>query len=93
MKKIQFFSLTIDQLEKVIANVVQQERAAMLQELQQQQPSEVYIPRKQVAAMLDVGLSTLHAWHHRGILSPVGIGGRRYYRQSDIDEAMIRLSA
>lgn len=49
------------------------------------------LTKKETAKLLNVNLSTLWNWHQRGILKPFGIGGRVYYRRSDIDKALIQL--
>ena len=50
-----------------------------------------YLGRKEVAEMLDVNISTIHNWTVKGILTALQIGGRIYYRRSDIEDAMIEL--
>lgn len=49
------------------------------------------LTREETAAFFDVDLSTLHNWKKKGILLPVGIGGRVYYRMSDIENSLVQL--
>jgi excisionase family DNA binding protein len=59
--------------------------------LQPKEPDK-YIGRKELAEMLNVNISTVHNWTARGILTALQIGGRIYYRRSDIEDAMIKLN-
>ena len=49
---------------------------------------EKYVSRNCAAKQLDKDLSSLHRWAKSGYLVPVSWGGRRMYRQSDIDKIM-----
>ena len=42
------------------------------------------IPAKQLCEMLAIKLPTLYKWQRQGYIVPVHIGGRTYYRHSDI---------
>lgn len=50
------------------------------------------LTREETAKFFDVDPSTLHNWKKKGILIPVGIGGRVYYRMSDIESALTPLN-
>jgi len=49
------------------------------------------LTKKETAQLLNVDLSTLWNWQQKGILKPFGIGGRVYYKFSDIEKALIQL--
>lgn len=49
------------------------------------------LTKKETAKLLNVDLSTLWNWQQKGILKPFGIGGRVYYKFSDIEKALIQL--
>lgn len=42
------------------------------------------VPARDVAAAYNVTLRTLSNWEKQGILEPVRIAGRRYYRSADL---------
>ncbi len=42
------------------------------------------VPARDVAAAYNVTLRTLSNWAKQGILEPVRIAGRRYYRSADL---------
>ncbi|MDR6301896.1 helix-turn-helix domain-containing protein [Mesonia maritima] len=72
-----------------LANIKQQ-----LQELKKEfQPKEPtkYLTRNEVARMLSVDVSTVHNWSKKGILNPIGIGARVYYKRKDLENAFIEL--
>ena len=49
------------------------------------------LTKKETAQLLNVDLSTLWNWQKKGFLIPFGIGGRVYYKMSDIEKALIQL--
>lgn len=49
------------------------------------------LTKKETAQLLNVDLSTLWNWQKKRILIPFGIGGRVYYRMSDIEKALVKL--
>ena len=53
--------------------------------------AEEYLTRTDVASMLKVNFSTLWNWQKKGKLIPSGIGGRVYYKRSDIEAMLIPL--
>ena len=42
------------------------------------------LSRTETAKLLSVNVSTLHNWHKKGILKPYSLGGRVYYKYSEI---------
>ncbi|WP_313098742.1 helix-turn-helix domain-containing protein [Epilithonimonas sp.] len=62
------------------------------QQPEQPQLQKELLTREETATFFDVDLSTLHNWKKKGILLPVGIGGRVYYRMSDIEKALTPLN-
>ena len=61
--------------------------------LSQQKEKETsdYLTRHQVAEMLSIDISTVHNWTKKGKLIPYGMGGRIYYKRSEIEQAIIPL--
>jgi hypothetical protein len=51
--------------------------------------SDKFLTRQEVATELKCDLSTVHNWTKAGILISYAIGNRVYYKQSDIEAAMI----
>lgn len=46
---------------------------------------ESYVKPKEASGQLQVDLSTLWRWAKAGYLVPIEVGGKRLYKQSDID--------
>ncbi len=46
---------------------------------------EKYLRPKEASKQLDVDISTLWRWAKNGYLVPIEVGGKRLYKQSDID--------
>lgn len=61
-------------------------------ELEKLKP-ETYLTRKEVAKMFKVDLSTIHNWTKRKILTSYGLGGRVYYKLSEINDSLIKLNS
>ena len=49
---------------------------------------EVYLSRTKTALMLGVTLSTLWRWDKENYLTPVRVGGKVLYRESDIQKVI-----
>jgi len=84
MLKSNVFETTQDQL---VARVVNE----LKNELKQATFTEKYLTREEVSELLKISLSTIHNWTKRGILLPYQIGGRVYYKASEIESSMIKL--
>jgi len=57
---------------------------------QPKKPNE-YLTRNEVAEMLKIDLSSVHNWTKKGILISYQIGGRVYYKRSEVESAIIQL--
>jgi Helix-turn-helix domain len=89
MEALEFTNLTlVEQLTGLVIDLRNQ-----FEELKKtlSKSTKDYYTRKEVVGILEVNQSTLHNWKKQGILSPVGIGGRVYYKKEDIDNAMVKL--
>lgn len=78
------FETTQDQLYVKVVNELKQE-------LKQATFTEHYLTREEVSKLLKISLSTIHNWNKEGILQPYQIGGRVYFKASDIESSMIKL--
>lgn len=54
------------------------------------QEQEKYVKRIPAAEQLGVDLSTLWRYDKTGYLCPVKVGGKRLYKQSDIDKILMK---
>lgn len=63
-----------------------------LKEYLQPKLADEYLTRNEVSMMLKCDLSTIHNWTKKGKLIPYCIGGRVYYKRSQIELALIPLT-
>ena len=78
-----------DDLKNEIA-CLREELAEIKTNFQPKEPPKYYT-KKETAELFKVNLSTLWNWQQSGVLLPVQIGGRVYYRAKDIENAIIVL--
>ena len=71
--------LTPDELKKLIKEAVKDFTP------QPEEKQEGLMSRQEVADYFQITLPTLRAWHKRGVLGSVKIGGRRYYKKHEIE--------
>ena len=91
MKQIQFIQVTPEQLQCAILEGVKRQLQELKENFQPKQPTE-YLTRLQVSEMLQVDLSTVHNWSKRKILFPKQIGGRIYFKRSEVEKAIVELN-
>ena len=90
MLKIQLFEITPEELiEKIISEL----NASSIQHRATSQEFETYLTTIQLAELLDVSIGTINNWRKKSIINACQIGGRVYFRRSDIDNAMIDLNS
>ena len=87
---IQFIQVTPQQLQETILAGVKLQLEELKKDFQPKTPEE-FLTRKETAALLKVNLSTIHAYANKGILKPLGLSGRVYFRRSEIEESLISL--
>ncbi|WP_228850795.1 helix-turn-helix domain-containing protein [Aegicerativicinus sediminis] len=50
-----------------------------------------YLTRHEVTKLLKISLATLHNWTNKGYLKAYQIGGRVYYKHSEIESSLTEL--
>lgn len=95
MEQIQFIGSTPEKLIKEITlEVVKGVKESLINEIKKElKPNEpnTYLTRQELSSMLSVDISSIHNWTKRGILTAFQIGGRVYYKRSDVEAALIEL--
>lgn len=89
--QIQFINLNPDELANLISDNVKvqiQNLARDLSEINNQQQKEI-LSRKEVSKMFEISLVTLHDWIKNGILTPYKIGGRTFFKHSELMQLLI----
>jgi len=72
-----------------LANIKEQLHE-LKKEFKPKEPTK-YLTRNEVAKMLSVDISTVHNWSKKGILKPIGIGARVYYKRKDVENSFVEL--
>ncbi len=84
MNQIKTFETTQDQL---VARVVSE----LKNEYKQAPFSDYFITKRQLTELLTVSLSTVNNWTSSGVIQAYQLGGKVYYKASEIECAMIKL--
>ena len=91
MSTIQLIQVTPNELADLISENVKtsiQNLAKGLSDLNTPQQKEI-VSRKEVAEMFDVSLVTIHDWMNNDILKPYKIGGRTFFKRSELMQLLI----
>lgn len=91
MKQIQLLQITPEELKEVILSGIKLEIDKLKKDIQQKEPDEL-LTRHETADLLKVDISTVHNYTKRGLLHAHGIGSRVYYKYSEIQGALTRIS-
>lgn len=91
MKKraIQVYEVDPEDFKKEILEGIEKLLGEFSKQFTPKEP-QVWLSRKDVSELLGVSLPTLHQWGKQGILKPYKIGNRVRYRQSDIEETLLK---
>ena len=82
-KTIQITEVTADELADAVADKLMLKIENYLKELSKKQNDEI-LTRQEVADYLRISLVTIHSWNKHGILNPIRMGNRIFYKKQDI---------
>lgn len=91
MNQIQFIGTTPEQLRKDINSDVKAQIEELKKSFQPKSPEE-YLTRNETAKLLKINLSSLWSWTKKGRLKSYGVGGKVYYKRSEVESALIALN-
>lgn len=92
MGTLQFIQTTPEQLAELIKESVKVELQLLKKELLHENANDEILTREQVCKILSIDPSTLWHWQKKNKIKAYGISGaRRYYKRSEIMEALILL--
>lgn len=85
MDKIQFFQLSLQELQTIIRQAVATELKVvnMKTPTPKEQLDEI-LTRDEVSKLLKVSMTTLFHWNNQEILTNYKVGNRVYYKKSDV---------
>ena len=91
MKNLQLIQVTPDELRDLIIEGIKLQLKELKEHFEPKVPNE-YLSRSDLSKMLKVDLSTIHNWSKKGKLKSYGIGGRIYYKRSEVENAIIKIN-
>lgn len=91
-KQVQFLQTTPDELATLINNKVNQSIELLKKELKEDKHKNELLTQKETAKFLKVDASTIYHWVKKGKINSYGIGGRRYFKRSELIESLILLN-
>ena len=78
------FETTQDQLVSSVVNELKNE-------FKQAPFSDQFLTKRQLTELLTVSLSTVNKWTSRGVIQAYQLGGKVYYKASEVECSMIKL--
>ena len=90
MQQIQITQLSPEGLKDLIKELLRSELDNLKEQITKSK-SEVLYTREETAGRFKIDLSTLHRWTKSGKIIPHAIGARIYYKESSIQQALIKL--
>lgn len=80
--------LTPDQLSNLIAECVKNQLQEFAGNLNTKNVNDDLLTRDETCTLLQIDSSTLWHWTNKGKVKAYGIGARRYYKRSELLEAL-----
>lgn len=72
----------VDQIKSIVVKTINQQKEIFSMEVE-------FLTREETARILKIDLSTLHRWTKRKIISQYGIGSKRYYLRTEIEQKLL----
>lgn len=92
MNRLEIDGINLEQFEAIIERIVEDKVNNLKKDFEPKTPEEL-LSRHEVAALLKIDISSVHNWTNKGRLTSYGIsGGRVYYKRSEIEAALIRIT-
>ena len=87
---IQFLNVTPKDFLSELDKRIDQKLNTLKQEFQPKEPTE-FLTRHEVASLLKIDISSVANWTKSGKLQSYALGGRRYYKRSEVEASIIRV--
>ena len=89
---IQITEITPQEISELIQSGVKKELDSLSKSILSKNANDEILSREQTAKLLQINLSTLHFWTKANKLKSYGISGsRRYYKRSEVMEALTQV--
>ena len=90
MQQLQITQLSPEDLKDILKELFRSELEA-LKKQNKKSNVEVFYTREETADRFKIDISTLHRWTKSGKIIPHAIGARIYYKESSIQQALVKL--
>jgi len=90
METVQFISITPEKLQNAIIEGLRTQIENLILLSQKKEQNE-YLTRLDVAKLFQIDVSSVHNWTKKGILQSYQIGGRVYYKLTEVENSIIKL--
>jgi hypothetical protein len=90
MNNEKIIQLSTEELKPIISQILKKEFES-LKEMIERGNIPHYLSRKDIVKMFGIDMSSVKNWRENGILQAYQIGGRVYFKASDIESSMIKL--
>jgi len=91
MRELNIYQVNSEELQQEVLKVLK-DQLTMLSENLHSKATEEYLTREDVAKICKVTKSTVSNWKNEGVLNAYGLGGRVYYKRSEIGSSMIKIN-
>jgi excisionase family DNA binding protein len=88
METIQFVQTSPEQLTETISKAVEKQLLELKEQLLNKEANDALLTRKEACEYLQIDQSTLWHWTNKGKVQAYGIANRRYYKRSELLEAL-----
>ena len=90
MQQLQITQLSPEDLKDLLKELFRSELDTLKEQITKSK-SEVFYTREETADRFKIDISTLHRWTKSGKIIPHAIGARIYYKESSIQQALVKL--
>jgi len=90
MQQLQITQLSPEDLKGLLKELLRSELDTLKEQIAKSK-TEVLYTREETTERLKIDLSTLHRWTKSGKIIPHAIGTRIYYKESSIQQALVKL--
>ena len=91
MSESSLVQFNTEQFQTEILKKMKAELLSLSKNFQLKTPDE-YLTRQDVAKLCKVNISTVNNWKNDGVITAYGLGGRVYYKRSEIEKSMIKIN-
>lgn len=91
MNRIQVFEITPEELVAKVVNELKQSQELATPQTTSQ--PEEYLSVKDVADLFHISIATVNNWRREGIIVAYQIGGKIFFKRSEIENSLVQLKS